>query len=66
MGVAVVAALVAPPAAPALSVQAALASVDDVALPSTASAAAFVLAPSSALPVSLFEVLVCACCSAAA
>lgn len=37
----------------------------DVAVPSsTVSAAAFVLVPSSALPVSLFMASACACCSA--
>ena len=51
---------------PALFVLATLVPVDVAALSSTLSAAAFVLAPSSALPVSLFEVSVCACCSAAA
>lgn len=39
----------------------------DVAVPSsTVSAVAFVLVPSSALPVSLFVASACACCSAAA
>lgn len=48
----------------ALSVLAALAPVD-VAVPSSAvSAAAFVLVPSSALPVPLLVASACACCSA--
>lgn len=39
----------------------------DVAVPSsTVSAAAFVLVPSSALPVSLLAASACACCTAAA
>lgn len=50
----------------ALSVLAALAPVDVAVLSSTVSAVAFVLVPSSALPVSLFVASACACCSAAA
>lgn len=38
--------------------------VDVAVLSSTVSAAAFVLVPSSALPVSLFVASACACCSA--
>lgn len=49
-----------------LSVLAALVSVDVAAPSSTVSAAAFVLAPSSALPVSLLVAPACACCSAVA
>lgn len=45
-----------------LSVLTALVPVDVAVLSSTVSAVAFVLVPSSALPVSLFVVLVCACC----
>lgn len=51
---------------PALSVLAALVSMDVAVLFSTVSAVAFVLAPSSALSVPLCEVSVCACCSAVA
>lgn len=50
----------------ALSVLAALVPVDVAVLPSTVPAVAFVLAPSSALPVSLLVASACACCSAAA
>ena len=50
----------------ALSVLTALVPVDVVVLSSTVSAAAYVLAPSSALPVSLFAASACACCSAVA
>ena len=53
-------------AASALPVLAALVSMDVAALPSTVSAAAFVLAVSLALPVALFEVSACICCSAVA
>lgn len=49
-----------------LSVLAALAPVDVVALSYTVSAVAFVSVPSSALPVSLFVASACACCSAVA
>ena len=48
----------------ALSVLAALAPVYVAVLSSTVSAVAFVLVPSSALPVSLFVASACACCSA--
>ena len=50
----------------ALFVLAAMVSVDVAALSSAVSAAAFVLAPSSALPVSLLVASACACCSAVA
>lgn len=50
----------------ALSVLTALVPVDVVVLSSTAPAAAFVLVPSSALPVSPFVASACACCSAVA
>ena len=50
----------------ALSVLAALVSVDVAVLSSTVSAVAFVLAPSSALPVLLLAASACACCSTAA
>lgn len=50
----------------ALSVLAALVPVDVAVPSSTVSAVAFVLAPSSDLPVSLFVVSACACCSAVA
>lgn len=50
----------------ALSVFTALVSVDVAVLLSTVSAVAFVLAPSSALPASLFVASDCACCSAVA
>lgn len=65
MGVAVAAVAAAVPGVPsALSVLTAPVPVD-VAVPSyTVSAAAFVLVPSSALPVSLFVASVCARCSA--
>lgn len=59
-GVAVVSALV----ASALSVLTALVSVDVEVLFSTVSAVVLVLVPSSALPVSPFVALACACCSA--
>ena len=65
MGV-VVAVSVAAVVSLALSVLAALVPVDVVALSSTVSAVAFVLVPSSALPVSLFVVSACAYCSAVA
>lgn len=50
----------------ALSVLTALVSVDVAVLSSTVSAVAFVLVPSSALPVSLFVASACVCCSAVA
>lgn len=50
----------------ALSVLAALAPVDVAVPSSTVSAVAFVLVPSSALPVSLLVSASCACCSAVA
>ena len=50
----------------ALSVVTALVPVDVAVLSSTVSAVAFVLAPSSALPMSLFVASACACCSAVA
>ena len=50
----------------ALSVLTALVPVDFAVLSSTVSAVAFVLAPSSALPVSLLLATACACCSAVA
>lgn len=59
-GVAVVSALV----ASALSVLTALVSVDVEVPSSTLFAVAFVLVPSSALPVSLLVASACACCSA--
>lgn len=49
----------------ALSVVTALVPVDVAVLSSTVSAVAFVLAPSSALPMSLFVSAACVCCSAA-
>lgn len=49
-----------------LSVLAALVPVDAAGLSSTVSAGAFVLVPSSALPVSLLVASACACCSAVA
>ena len=52
--------------ASALSVLTALVPVDVAVLSSTVSAVAFVLAPSSALPMSLFVASACACCSAVA
>ena len=61
VGVAVVAAVPS-----ALSVLAALAPVDVAVPSSTVSAVAFVLVPSSALPVSLLVSASCACCSAVA
>lgn len=63
---AVVAVPVAAVVAAALSVLAALAPVDVAALSSTVSAGAFVLVPSSELPVSLLVAPACACCSAVA
>lgn len=51
---------------PALSVLTALAPADVAVLSSAVSAVAFVLMPSSALPVSPFVALACACCSAVA
>lgn len=51
---------------PALSVLTALVPVDVAALSSTVSAVAFVLVPSSALPVSLLAASACACCSVVA
>ena len=65
-GVGVVAVLVAAVVASALSVLAALVPVDVAVLSSTVSAVAFVLAPSSALPMSLFVASACACCVAVA
>ena len=62
-GVGVVVAAVVPSA---LSVLTALVAVDVAVLSSTVSAAAFVLVPSSALPVSLFVASACACCPAVA
>lgn len=50
----------------ALSVLAALVPVDVAVLSSTVSSVAFVLVPSSALPVSLLVASACACCSAVA
>lgn len=50
----------------ALSMLAALVPVDVAAPSSTVSAVAFVLVPSSALPVSLLVASACDCCSAAA
>ena len=50
----------------AVSVLAALVPVDVAVLSSAVSAVAFVLVPSSALPMSLFVSAACACCSAAA
>lgn len=55
-----------PVAAGVLSVLTVLVPVDVAGLSSTVSAAAFVLVPSSALPVSLFVASACACCSAVA
>lgn len=52
--------------ASALSVLTALVPVDVAVLSSAVSAVAFVLMPSSALPVSPFAALACACCSAVA
>lgn len=51
---------------PALSLLTALVPVDVAELSSTVSAVAFVLAPSSASPVSPFVASACACCSAVA
>lgn len=50
----------------ALSVLTALVPVDVAVLSSAVSAVAFVMAPSSALPVSLLVASACACCSAVA
>ena len=50
--------------ASALSVLTALTPVDVAVLSSAVSAVAFVLVPSSALPVPLFVALTCVCCSA--
>lgn len=63
---AVVAAVVPALVASALSVLAALVPVDVAVPSSTVSAAAFVLVPSSVLPVSPFVASACACCSAVA
>lgn len=63
---AVVAAPVAAVVPSVLSVLTALAPVDVAALSSAVSAAAFVLVPSSALPVPLLVASACACCSAVA
>lgn len=63
---AVVAVSVAAVVASALSVLAALVPVDVAVPSSTVSAVAFVLLPSSALPVSLFVASACVCCSAVA
>ena len=60
-GAGVVVAVVVPSA---LSVLAALAPVDVAVLSSTVSAVAFVLVPSSALPVLPFVASACACCPA--
>lgn len=62
----VVAAPVAAVVPSALSVLAALVSLDVSVLSSTASAVVFVLVPSSALPATLFAASACACCSAVA
>lgn len=51
-------------AAVGFAVLAAVVPVDVAVLPSTVPAVAFVLAPSSALPVSLLVASACACCSA--
>ena len=63
---AVVAVSVAAAVPSALSVLAALVPVDVAVLSSTVSAVAFVLVPSSALPVSLLMAPACDCCSAVA
>lgn len=66
-GVAVLVAAVVPGVAAvplALSVLTALVPVDVAVLPSAVSAVAFVLVPSSALPVPLFVASDCPCCSA--
>ena len=63
---AVVAVSVAAVVPSALSVLTALVPVPVAVLPSTVSAAAFALVPSSALPVSPFVASACACCSAVA
>lgn len=65
-GVGVVAVLVAAAVASALSALTALVPVDVAVLSSTVSAVAFVLVPSSALPVSLLVASACACCSVVA
>lgn len=65
-GVGVVAVLVAAVVPSVLSVLAALVPVDVAVLPSTVPAVAFVLVPSSALPVPLLVASACACCSAVA
>lgn len=67
MGVPVAVAVpVAAAVASALSVVTALVPVDVAVLSSTVSAVAFVLAPSSALPVSMLVASACACCSVVA
>ena len=58
--------VVAAAVASALSVLTALVPVDVAVLSSTVSSVAFVLVPSSALPVSLLVASACACCSAVA
>lgn len=58
--------LVAAVVASALSALTALVPVDVAVLPSAESAVAFVLVPSSALPVPLLVASACACCSAVA
>lgn len=63
---AVVAVLVAAAVASALSALDALVPMDVAVLSFTVSAAAFVLVPSSALPVPLLVASACGCCSAAA
>ena len=63
---AVVAAPVAAVVPPSLSVLTALVPMDVAVPSSTVSAVAFVLVPSSALPVSLLVASACDCCSAAA
>lgn len=66
-GVGVLVAAVVPAlVASAHSVLTALVPVDVAVLPSAVSAVAFVLVPSSALPVSLLVASACACCSAVA
>ena len=64
VAVALVAAVLLVASAPALSVLAALASVDVAALSLTAPTVWFVLVPPSAVPVSLFVASTCTCCSA--
>lgn len=66
VGVPVAAVSVAVVVPAALSVLTALVPVDVAVPSSTVSAVAFVLVPSSALPVSSFAASACACCSAAA